>query len=191
MMAPRRWSPGWAGHDPPSLPCEAKVTMASDMCGRRVAVEIATTEEADAWGFMGKMVGGAAISGDTDHCTAAGKRDITVDSFATQTQADAALRSGRDDVGFLDRPVATYEVKVTGGAFQLGGQPCRVQAYGIALVAGAPLEKPIQDAVKYLINSGYYGQILKSWNVQGGAIPSSQVTVNNNSITGAACVPTY
>jgi len=166
---------------------------ASDMCGHKVAVEAGTTEELDAWGFMGKMVGGTQISGDADHCSG---NDMTVDSYATQTQADQALESGRDDVGFLDRPVAEYEVKVSGGklgagALKVNHQPCAIAAYGIAVVKGSALEQAIQDAVKYLIDSGHYTQILKTWNVTAGAIPSSQVTLNNNKSVGGSCVPSY
>jgi polar amino acid transport system substrate-binding protein len=170
-----------------------KIKTAADLCGHKVAVEAGTTEESDAWGYMGMNVGGGAISGDTDHCMG---HDMTVDSFSTQTQADQALRSGRDDVGFLDRPVAEYEVKVSGGNFQAGpltadGQPCAVAPYGIALVHGAPLEQAITDAVKYLITSGAYNQILSSWNVQSGAIHTSDVVLNNNNTVGPPCVPSY
>src|SRR5207245_1181810 len=59
------------------------INTAADMCGHTVAVEAGTTEESDAWGFMGKSVGGTAISGDKNNCQAAGKQDITVDSFQT------------------------------------------------------------------------------------------------------------
>jgi polar amino acid transport system substrate-binding protein len=167
------------------------VSTATDMCGRKVAVEAGTTEESDAWGLMGKQVGGTAISGDTDHCTSAGKQDITVDSFQTQTQANQALVSGRDEIGWLDQPVAAYQVKQSGGKLQLTGKPCSVSPYGIALVSGSALEKPIEDAVKYLIDHGYYGKILSSWGVQSGAISSSDVTLNNNNSIGSSCVPSY
>jgi polar amino acid transport system substrate-binding protein len=169
-----------------------KISTAADLCGHRVAVEATTTEESDAWGYMGMMVGGGAISGDTNHCTSA----MTVDSYLTQTQADQALQSGRDDIGFLDLPVAQYEVKVSGGklaagSLTAGGQPCLVNPYGIALVQGAPLEQAVTDAVKYLISSGAYSQILANWNVQSVAIPASQVTLNNNTSVGQPCVPAY
>ena len=145
----------------------------------------------DAWGFMGKQVGGTAISGDTDHCSAAGKPDITVDSYQTQTQANSALISGRDDIGWADQPIAGYQVKQESGKLALAGQPCSVSPYGVALVHGSPLEKPIQDAITYLITNGFYTSILAHWGVQDGAIPASAVALNNNSSTGASCVPSY
>jgi len=167
----------------------ATINSASDMCGKKVAVEAGTTEESDAWGFMGKSVGGTPIAGDTDHCPSG--QDITVDSYQTQTQADQALLSGRDDFGWLDQPVADYQVKQQGGKLQIGGKPCSVFPYGIAVVNGNPLEKAIEDAVKYLIDKGYYTSILNTWGVKDGAIASSAVSVNNNSAVGATCVPSY
>ena len=167
----------------------ASISQASDMCGHSVAVEAGTTEESDAWGFMGKSVGGTPISGDTDHCPSG--QDIKVDSYQTQTQADQALISGRDDFGWLDQPVADYQVKQTGGKVKVGGSPCSVAPYGIAIVAGNPLETAIEDAVKYLIDHGFYGTILNTWGVKDGAISSSAVTLNNNNSVGSTCVPSY
>jgi polar amino acid transport system substrate-binding protein len=167
------------------------VNSAADMCGKKVAVETGTTEESDAWGYMGKQVGGTAISGDKDNCGAAGKQPITVLSFDKQTDANSALLSGRADILWVDQPVADYQVKQSGGKMKLGGQPCSVSPYGIALPKNSPLEKPIQDAVKYLIDNNYYKNLLGSWNVQDGAIASSDVKVNDNNAIGSSCVPSY
>ena len=168
------------------------ISTAADMCGHNVAVESGTTEESDAWGYMGQSVGGTAIPGDKDNCTSAGKQDIKVLSFGTQTDANSALLSGRADFGWLDQPVADYQVKQLAGKLAIGGQPCSVAPYGIAMVKGAPLEQPITDAIKYLIdNNNYYTNILKTWNVTDGAITSADVSLNNNNSIGATCVPSY
>ncbi len=168
----------------------ATINTAADMCGHSVAVESGTTEESDAWGYMGQSVGGTAIAGDKDNCPAG--KDIKVLSFGTQTEANSALLSGRADFGWLDQPVADYQVKQSNGQFKIGGQPCSVAPYGIAMVKGSPLEKPITDAVKYLIdNNSYYTNVLKNWNVTDGAIASTDVTLNNNNSIGATCVPSY
>ena len=166
------------------------INSAADMCGHSVAVESGTTEESDAWGYMGQSVGGTAIAGDKDNCPSG--KDIKVLSFGTQTDANSALLSGRADFGWLDQPVADYQVKQLAGKLAIGGKPCSVAPYGIAMVKGSPLEKPITDAVKYLIDTnGYYSNILKSWNVTDGAIASSDVSLNNNNSIGATCVPSY
>jgi polar amino acid transport system substrate-binding protein len=167
------------------------VNAAADMCGHTVAVETGTIEESDAWGFMGKQVGGAAIAGDKNNCTVAGKQDIKVLSFDKQTEANSALLSGRAEIMWLDQPVADYQVKTSGGKMKLGGQPCSVAPYGIALVKGSPLEKPITDAVKYLMDNGYYTTVLNKWGVETGAIKSSDVKLNDNSSSGPSCVPSY
>ena len=169
----------------------ASVSSAADMCGQTVAVESGTTEESDAWGYMGKSVGGTPISGDKDNCTAAGKLDIKVLSFGSQTDANSALMSGRASIGWLDQPVADYQVKQTNGQLKIGGTPCSVSPYGIAIVKGSPLEPAITDAVKYLIDHGYYKSMLDTWGVADGAISSSDVALNNNSSIGATCVPSY
>ncbi len=170
------------------------ISQASDMCGHTVAVEGGTTEESDAWGYMGANPGGGAIAGDTDNCKTAGKADITVQSFATQTQADAALSSGRSDFGWLDASVSYYEVKVRAGKLQIGGQTCGIAPYGVALAHTGGLQQATQDAIKYLIDHGYYKQILDTLNVASVGVPSSEVAVNVNSSTGTgtqACVPKY
>lgn len=169
------------------------ISTAADMCGHTVAVEAGTTEEADAWGFMGMQVGGTPIAGDKDNCKTAGKSDIKVMSFQTQTDADSALISGRADIGWLDQPVADYQVKQTGGKLKIGGQPCSIAPYGIALVKGSELEKPLTDAIKYLMdNNNYYKDVLDRWGVADGAITSSDVGMNVNSLPNQpSCVPPY
>jgi polar amino acid transport system substrate-binding protein len=167
------------------------VNTAADMCGHTLAVETGTTEESDAWGFMGKQVGGTAIAGDKDNCTTAGKQDIKVSSFEKQTDANSALLSGRADIMWVDQPVGDYQVKQNASKMKLGGKPCSVSPYGIAMVKGSPLEKAITDAVKYLMDNGYYTTILNKWGVTDGAIKSSDVKLNDNSSIGDSCVPSY
>ena len=167
------------------------ISTAADMCGHTVAVEAGTTEEADAWGYIGKQPGGAAISGDTDHCTAAGKQDLTVASFDTQTEANAALLSGRADFGWADQPVADYQVKLESGKLKIGGSACSVYPYGVAIVKTLGLDQAVEDAIKYLIDNNYYTPILHQWGVQDGAITSSAVSVNDNNAVGQTCVPSY
>ncbi|MBJ7594105.1 MAG: transporter substrate-binding domain-containing protein [Candidatus Dormibacteraeota bacterium] len=170
------------------------ISQPSDMCGHTVAVEGGTTEESDAWGYMGANPGGGAIAGDTNNCKTAGKADITVQSFGTQTQADAALSSGRSDFGWLDASVSFYEAKVRAGKLQIGGQTCGIAPYGVALAHSSGLQQATQDAIKYLIDHGFYKQILDSWNVASVGVSTSDVAVNVNTSSGTgtqACVPKY
>ena len=167
------------------------VTTAVDMCGRKVAVQAGIFEESEAWGFMGQEVGGKPIPGDKNNCQAAGKPDITVLSFPTAPEADAALLSGRADMEWNDEGPADWAVKLSHGKLKVAGQPCSVGRYGIALVKGSPLEQPITDALKYLIDSGDYIKIFQKWGNASGAIASTDVALNDNSFVGASCVPNY
>jgi polar amino acid transport system substrate-binding protein len=165
------------------------VNSAADMCGHTIAVETGTTEETDAWAFIGKEVGGTATAGAKDNCTAAGKQDLKVVNFEKQTDANSALLSDRADIGFLDSQIAAYQAKVTAGKVKTTGKGCSLAPYGIALPKNSPLVKPVTDAVKYLIDNGYYTTILKNWSVQDGAIQSSDVKINDNNSIGPTCVP--
>ncbi len=159
----------------------------ADLCGKSVAVESGTTEESDAWGFMGQGVGGAAQAGMKNNC--AGKSPIKVLSFEKQTDANSALLSGRADAGFLDSPVAAYQVKQSSGQFKVSGQACSVAPYGLAIIKGSPLEQPLTDAIKYLIDNGFYKNVLNKWGVADGAITTADVKLNDNNAVGATCVP--
>jgi polar amino acid transport system substrate-binding protein len=164
----------------------------TDLCGMTVAVETGTTEEADAYGFMGLNPDGSSIKGDTNNCKTAGKQNITVHSFTKQTDADADLLSGHSQVGWADQPVTDYQVKQSSGKLVISGKPCSIAPYGIALPKNSPLEKPLQDAIKYLIDHGYYATILSKYGVQDGAITSSDVGLNVNSLPNQpSCVPSY
>jgi polar amino acid transport system substrate-binding protein len=137
----------------------------ADICGHTVAVEKGTTEEADATTQGAK-------------CKSAGKPGVTVLTFPDQNGANLALVSGRAQLGFADSPVAAYQVKKSNGQFKLIGQSHANAPYGLAIPKGSGLTKPVQAAVKELIQNGSYMKILTKWGVQAGAIPASKVTIN-------------
>jgi polar amino acid transport system substrate-binding protein len=164
----------------------------SAMCGQTITVQTGTTEEADAYGYMGKNPDGSAIVGDVNRCKIAGKQDITVHSFIKQTDSNADLISGHATIAWADQPVADYQVKLLNGQLAISGKPCSIAPYGIALAKGSPLEQALQDAIKYLIDNGYYATILKKWNVDDGAIQSTDIALNVNSLPNQpSCVPSY
>ncbi len=166
------------------------ISSIADICGHSLSLQSGTVLELDAWGFMGKDVGGRPIPGDKDNCQLAGKPDITILSFASQTDVNTAVESGRADFLWNVEGEANLQVRQSNGKLKLAGSPCSERHQGIAIVHGSPLQQPLVDAVKYLIDSGYYMTILKRWGNDFGAIPSSEVTVNNNDTT-SPCVPSY
>jgi polar amino acid transport system substrate-binding protein len=141
------------------------ISSLADLCGKTVAVEKGTTEEADA-------------TKQGTKCKSEGKAGVTVLSFPDQNGANQALVTGRAQLGFADSPVAEYQVKQSSGQFKLVGPSLANAPYGLAVPKNSGLTAPIQAAVKKLIADGKYKSILTHWGVQAGAIPSSQVKIN-------------
>jgi len=142
----------------------ASISSIADICGKSVAVEKGTTEEADA-GTQSKK------------CTSAGKPAVKILSFSDQNQANLALSSGRADLGFLDSPIAAYQVKQTGGQFKVVGAAYATGPYGLALPKGN-LAPAVLAALKVVMQNGTYDSILKHWGLTEGAIPAAQVKIN-------------
>ena len=139
------------------------ITSLADLCGRKVAVEKGTTQQADAQAQVAK-------------CKSAGKPNVTVQVFNDQNAVNLALSSGRADVAMADSPVAAYQVKLSNGTFKLSGQPYGSAPYGIAIGKNGGMAQPVLAALKHLKANGTYTKILDKWGVQGGAI--SNPTIN-------------
>ncbi|MGC1238615.1 MAG: ABC transporter substrate-binding protein [Acidimicrobiales bacterium] len=138
----------------------------SSFCGMKVAVENGTTEQTDATSEVSK-------------CPASKK--LTVRSYPTQTEANAAVLSGQANFGFVDSQVAGYIVSLAGGKFKLVGSAIEVAPYGIATpktASGQKLALAIQAAIKTLIANGTYHAILAKYGVTAGALPSSKIVLN-------------
>jgi polar amino acid transport system substrate-binding protein len=140
------------------------ISSIADICGKTVAVEKGTTEEADA-GTQSKK------------CQSGGKPAVKILSFSDQNQANLALSSGRADLGFLDSPIAAYQVKQTGGQFKVVGAAYATGPYGLALPKGN-LAPAVLAALKVVMQNGTYDSILKHWGLTQGAIPAAQVKIN-------------
>lgn len=129
----------------------------ADLCGRTVAVEQGTTQQADA-------------QAQAEKCKSAGKPGMTVQVFNDQNAVNLALSSGRAQVAMADSPVAAYQVKQSNGTFKVTGSPYGTAPYGIAIAKSTGMADPILAAVKHLMSEGTYTKILGNWGVQGGAI---------------------
>ncbi len=132
----------------------------ADLCGHKVAVEKGTTQQTDA-------------EGQSKKCGSKGA--VKVLTFPDQNGANLAISSGRADVGMGDSPVIAYQVKKSGGQFKLVGKVYGTAPYGLAVLKGSGLDKPMLAALKKLIADGTYKSILTKWGVQGGAITSPQI----------------
>jgi polar amino acid transport system substrate-binding protein len=101
---------------------------------------------------------------------------VTVLSFPGQNAVNLAVSSGRAELGMADSPVVAYQVKQSGGQFKVIGKSYKFAPYGLAIPKTTGMTKPVFAALKELIASGKYKQILEKWGIQSGAI--SAPTIN-------------
>jgi len=149
----------WASKDPNFNPDNA--------CGKKVAVQTGTVQVDD-------------ITARSKACTDAGKPAITIEQYQAQSDATAAVVSGKDDAMLADSPVVAYAVKQTNGTLAVLGDIYDSAPYGYALPkAETDFGQAIADGVKALMADGTYKAVLDKWGVSGG-------TINNPVINGAS-----
>ena len=116
------------------------------------------------------------VAARSKKCTDAKKPAITIDIYDAQSDATAAIVSGKDDAGLADSPVMAYAVKQTNGQLELLGDVYDSAPYGYVVKKDqTEFAQAIADAVKSLIADGSYKQILTNWGVQAGAITDPAV----------------
>jgi polar amino acid transport system substrate-binding protein len=132
-------------------------------CGKKVAVQKATVQVDD-------------VTKRSQDCTGAGKPAITIDQYEAQSDATAAIVSGKDDAGLADSPVMAYAVKQTNGTLQLLGDVYDSAPYGYVVKKDqTDFAQALADAVKQLIDDGSYKKVLDKWGVSAGAIDNPTV----------------
>jgi polar amino acid transport system substrate-binding protein len=132
-------------------------------CGHKVAVQKATVQVDD-------------LTARSKKCTDAGKSGLTIDQYAAQDAATAAVVSGKDDAMLADSPVCAYAVKQTNGQLALLGDIYDSAPYGYVIAKKqTAFADAISKAVQELIDSGDYQKVLAKWGVAKGAVTSSQV----------------
>ncbi|HEY7176372.1 MAG TPA: ABC transporter substrate-binding protein, partial [Micromonosporaceae bacterium] len=135
----------------------------NNACGKKVAVQKGTVQVDD-------------ITARSSACTKAGKPAITIDQYQAQSDATAAVVSGKDDAMLADSPVSAYAVKQTNGQLALAGDIYESAPYGYVLPKDqTDFGSAIASAVQELITDGTYNQILTKWGVQAGAITNPTV----------------
>jgi polar amino acid transport system substrate-binding protein len=132
-------------------------------CGLSIAVQKATVQVDD-------------ITARSAACEAAGNEPITIDQYDAQSDATAAVVSGKDVAGLADSPVMAYGVKQTNGQLELLGDVYDAAPYGYVIAKDqTEFAQTVADAVKSLIDEGTYEEVLANWGVQDGAIDDPTV----------------
>ncbi|MCU0302134.1 MAG: ABC transporter substrate-binding protein [Candidatus Nanopelagicales bacterium] len=134
-----------------------------DACGRRIAVQKATVQVDD-------------ITARAQACEQAGKEPITIQQYQLQSDATAAVVSGKDDAMLADSPIVAYAIAQTGDQLEPSGEIYDAAPYGVAVPKGqGDYTAAIQGAMQQLMDSGAYEQILSQWGVQAGAVTRAEV----------------
>jgi polar amino acid transport system substrate-binding protein len=133
-----------------------------DICGKTVGVEKGTVEQEES-------------EAQSKTCTKEGKKAVTVLSFPGQNQVNLAIASGRAAVGLADSPVVAYQIKQNKGQFTLVGKTYAFAPYGLAVPKNSGLAQPMLEALKQLMSTGKYKEILEKWGIQEGAITDPKI----------------
>ena len=128
-------------------------------CGLNVAAQKGTVQQDD-------------LTARSKKCTEAGKKAINILIDSDQAKVTAMVQSGKADAMAVDLPPAVAAVKLTSGSLELLGDQYDSAPYGIVLPkeGSDQFAQGIVTALKALEADGTYEQILKKWNVEGGAI---------------------
>jgi polar amino acid transport system substrate-binding protein len=128
----------------------------ANACGKNIAVQSNTTQEMDDLPVRQKKCG---------------SNKINVLSFKDQSQATAAVVSGKADAMLSDSPVVAYAVLKSGGKLEPLGDIYEGAPYGYVLPKGeTEFAQAIVEALKQLDKEGAYKAALEKWGVQQGAI---------------------
>ena len=137
----------------------------NNACGKNVAVQSNTTQEMDDLPVRQKKCG---------------SNKINVLSFKDQSQATAAVISGKADAMLSDSPVVAYAVKLSGGKLEPLGDIYEAAPYGYVLPKNeTEFAQAIVEALKEIDKDGAYKAALEKWGVEQGAI--SDFAVNPTS----------
>lgn len=145
------------------------ITGLSDLCGKKVAVQVQSPEE----NTIDEANGGVCKDSH-----------INKQVYPTDLQAVMILKQRGVEAALDDSPVAAFFVKQTPDQLELAGGPFKTNPEGIAIdPKNGDLLKAMQQAMLAIYQDGSYRQILTKWNLLDGEIPASQIVVNPSPTT--------
>ena len=130
-------------------------------CGKTIAVQKATVQDLDDLPARQKKCG---------------SNPMTIQQYAGQDTATAAVATGKADAMLADSPVTAYAVSKSGGKLELLGDVYDAAPYGVVVAKDQPeLAQAVADALTAMKTDGSYQEILKTWGTSGGAVDSFEV----------------
>lgn len=140
----------------------ANVRTPEDLCGRTVAAQRGTANE-------------ALVREQNKKC------DEKIDPFFADKDTDSItqLQNGRADVVVTDYPVAAYNAKTfgNGNQFEVAGGQIDAAPYGIAVSKkNTELRDAVRAAMNEIMKNGAYEKVMEKWDVTNGAL--DEATLN-------------
>jgi polar amino acid transport system substrate-binding protein len=133
------------------------ITGLASLSGLRVAVQLGTTEK-DALTALNKRL-------SKRH-----RKPAVIRLFNKDTDAAAALFTGKVDAYFSDDPPVGYYVKQSGGKLEVAANKIQAAPYGIATRKHDPLGSAIRKSIAQLYANGTMTSILAKWGLNAFAL---------------------
>jgi polar amino acid transport system substrate-binding protein len=135
----------------------AHVTGLPSLSGLRVAAQVGTVEK-DALTALNTQL-------SNDH-----REPVVIKLFNKDTDAAAALVTGKVDAYFSDDPPVGYYVMESGGKFEVAVEKIQAAPYGIATRKNEALGAAMQRAIDDLYADGTMKSILAEWGLSAFAL---------------------
>ena len=133
------------------------ITGLNSLSGKSVAAESGTTEK-------------DVLSALNVTLKKQGKPTISIKIFPSDTNAAAALLTGKVDAYFADDPPVAYYVKKANGKFVVAASKIQSAPIGIATRKGDALSAAMKQAIDQLYANGTMATILKKWGMSAFAL---------------------
>ena len=133
------------------------ITGLASLPGRRVAVQLGTTEK-DALTALNKRL-------SKQH-----RKPVVIKLFNKDSDAAAALFTGKVDAYFSDDPPVGYYVKKSGGKFEVAADKIQAAPYGVATRKHDPLGAATRKGIAQLYANGTMKSILAKWGLSAFAL---------------------
>ncbi len=137
-----------------------------DLCGLTLAVVANSPEQ---------------VTANAQAVKCPSNESLSVHSFRTEADVEAAVLSGQAQEAFVDSQVAGYLVSISKGRLELVGKPYEAAPYGLATAktsTGKALAAALRAALRTLVANGTYQAILEQWGVTQGDLSSDQIVIN-------------
>ncbi len=130
----------------------------ADLAGKSASVELATTNK----DFLDEQ---------SKKLKAQGRKPIDIVTFPKDTDAAAALKTGKVDAYLGDAPVVAFYISKDPGSFTFGGSPINPIPIGIGVrKEDGALKAAVQKAVDAIYADGTMKKILVRWKMSSTAL---------------------